>query len=240
MELKSVFAAYGEKPLLFLWGSLLYVFFSLIVLLSTIGILLVSFLLLFFFGYLPNFDTPLNLILYALPTTIALLFMLYMNGCITAATIYAYKNATNGTVISLIDFYHYGLSRGPMMFSIGVLRDFFMFIVIGVGTAIYYYGLQGFEYGTHILAIYTLMVLFVFHLITKPGIIACGLGERPFESFKKTYLVFAKKHIYFIVFFTMYAFVWLMNFIPILQFISLFVLFPLSYSALIKMVEEIR
>lgn len=240
MDLKKVFAAYGEKPLLFLWGSVLHVFFSLIVFLSTIGILLLSLLVLFFFGYTPDFSNTTNMILYAIPVFFALVYMIYMNGCTTAATVYAYKSAIDGKVVSLIEFYHYGLARGPMMFSIGILRDFFMFTVIGIGAAIYYFALQNFEFGIHLFAIYALITVFFFHLITKPGIIACGLGEKPFESFKKTYLVFAKRHIYFILFFVFYSFIWLLNFVPLINILSLFVLFPLLYSALIEMVDELR
>lgn len=238
MQLKTIFSAYGEKPFLFIWGSVLYVFFSLLTLFATIGIILFSSLLLFFAGFPISFDDYTNIALYAIPLLAALLFLIYMNGCITSATIYAYKKALSGSHVSLVDFYHYGLSRGPMMFSIGILRDFFMFIVIGIGVALYYYALQEWEYGIHLLALYSLGVFFVFHLITKPGIISCGLGEEPFEAFKKVYFVFAEQHVYFLTFFFIYSVVWLLNFIPLIHFISLPVLYPLIYGALIQMVDE--
>jgi len=240
MELKTVFAAYGEKPFLFIWGSVLYVFFSLLVLFATFGIILFSSLILFFAGVPISFEDYTNILLYGIPIFVAVLFLIYMNGCINAATIYAYKKALSGSPVSLVEFYHYGLDRGAMMFSIGILRDFFMFVVIGLGIAVYYYTLQGWEYGLHLLSAYSLSVFFFFHLLTKPGIIACGLGEHPYEAFKKVYLVFAEKHVYFLVFFTIYGAIWLLNFIPLIQFVSLPVLYPLVYSALIKMVEEVK
>jgi len=240
MELKSVFAAYGERPFLFMWTSVLYVFFSLVVFFATIGILLFSSLALFLIGYPLSFENNISLALYGVALFISLLFLVYMNGCITAATVYALKKALNGSPVSLVDFYHYGLSRGPMMFSIGILRDFFMFITIGVGVAVYFYGLQNFEYGIHLLVGYSAIVFFFFHLLTKPGLIACGLGDKPFEAFKRLYTTFVKNHIYFLLMFCAYAFVWLLNFVPLLQFISLLVLYPLSYSALVKMVDETK
>ncbi len=240
MELKTVFSAYGEKPFLFIWGSVLYVFFSLLVLFATTGILLFSSLALFFAGFPLSFEDYTTITLYAIPLLAAVFFLIYMNGCITAATIYAYKKALTGSHVSLVEFYHYGLSRGPMIFSIGIMRDFFMLIIIGIGVALYYYALQDWEYGIHLLALYSLSVFFVFHLTAKPGIIACGLGAEPFEAFKELYFVFAEKHIYYVSFFFIYSIIWLLNFIPLIQFVSLPVLYPLVYSALITMVEEER
>jgi hypothetical protein len=127
-----------------------------------------------------------------------------------------------------------------MVFSIGALRDFFMLLLIVPLAAVYVLYLQDYQYMDIIFCLVVITIAVLFHLLAKPGIIATGLGDSPFDAFKRTFQVFKTRHIYFIGTFFVYGIVWVLNFIPLLQFISLFVLYPIVYAALVEMVANTK
>ncbi|MFH1221810.1 MAG: hypothetical protein V1492_01860 [Candidatus Micrarchaeota archaeon] len=239
-EIKTAFAAYGDKPFLFMWAAILYVFFSLVFFFAAVGLVLIGLIIAFVLGYEFSTTSPIAIALYALPALIAVLFYLFVSGGVSAAVVKTFKSALTGGKTSMIEFYNYGLSRSLMVFSIGALRDFFMLLLIAPLAAVYVLYLQDYQYMDIIFCLVVITIAVLFHLLAKPGIIATGLGDPPFDAFKRTFQVFKTKHIYFIGVYFVYLIVWVLNFVPLLQFISLFVLYPIVYAALIEMVANTK
>ncbi|MEM3075214.1 MAG: hypothetical protein QW590_00095 [Candidatus Bilamarchaeaceae archaeon] len=237
-ELSKAFALYTDKPFLFMWGSVLYVFFILLFFLSALGIVMLTLIISFLADYPLTYDSPvvigLGLILF--------IYLVYFTGGITAAMVLVYKNAMRSAKTSLLDFYNYLLSKAPVMFGITLMREVFTALAVGgVGGLLYYLGWFEYEYVDVLFAVYALGVVFLMRLIAMPAIITCGLGEKStFEAFRMIYVLITKRHIYFLITFALFSLAWVLNLIPIVQFISLFCIFPIAYAALIEMVLETK
>ena len=235
-ELQRAFRAYAAKPFLFMWGSILYVFFILVFLLSTVGLAMIALIVSFLLDYPIALDSPIVI------ASIVLLFLyfLYFTGGVNAALIRTYNDAVNGKKTSLIEFYQYALSHAPLMFGITLMRDLFIVLLIAPLGALYYFYLMDYELTDVLLGLYSAGVVFVLHFAATPAIVSCGLGELPFDAFRRVYFVIRNKHVLFLGLFILFSITWPFNLVPILQFVTLFFVYPLVLSAMALMINESR
>jgi hypothetical protein len=125
------------------------------------------------------------------------------------------------------------------MFGIMLLRDLLWLLLAGPGIAIYMYFLKDVAIMDILTGMYVLTVTFVLHMLFTPAFISAGaLGTSFFGSMKHAFEFLRRRHIFFITIYALYAVVWFMNFIPFVQFITLFFAYPVLYAAMVVMFEE--
>ena len=236
--IKKAFSAYTAKPFLFMWGSIVYLFMFLVFLLATFGFVLIYFMLTSVLSYDITLDANVESIPNLIIAAAILVAFIYFMGALNAALAKTYYNAVDGIKTSLVDFYHYGLSRGPMMFSVVLMREFISLLILGPLAAIYYYFLMDFQYMDMIFYTVVLFLIFVIHFLFTPALIAASLGALPFDSFRKAFLTIKYKNVHLFAMFILFAVVWVLNFIPLLQLFTIFFFYPIIYSALIMLVED--
>ncbi len=233
-SIKKAFAAYKSKPLLFMWGSFVYLFMFLLFLLAAFGLALIYFMLASIVRYEVTLESPVTL---GILLIISVVFI-YFTGGVNASLAKTYYSAVSGVKTSLLDFYHYALSRAPQMFGVVLMREFITLLLIGPVAAIYYYFLTETQYMDYLLYLYVFFVIFVLHLVFTPALISVALGSLPFDAFRSMLFTLKKKHIYYVGLFLLFAMVWVLNFIPLVQLVTIFFLYPVIYTALIIFVKE--
>ncbi len=238
--INKTFSAYMAKPFMFMWGSFVYLFMFVIFLLTAFGLALLYFMLASALSYNISMELTIEALPNLLVATIIPVLFFYLIGGLNAALIKTYYNAMNGTKTSLLDFYHYALSKAPVMFGILLMRDLISLLLIGPVAAIYFLYLSQYAYMDVILFVFALFIIFIIHLLATPAIISAALGASSFDAFRTAFLTIKTKHVYFVAMFILFAMVWLFNFVPLINIFTIFFLYPVIYSALIIFVIEER
>ncbi|MFH1394245.1 MAG: hypothetical protein ABII71_05605 [Candidatus Micrarchaeota archaeon] len=231
-SLNKSFNAYKKHPFIFIWGSLIYILMLVVFLLAAIG-----FFLIYFMGAsLANVPVDID----EIPTMIVLgliifVFLYFISG-LSAGLAMTYRKALTTNRTSLAEFYAYAIRKAPVMFGILILRDVLTLLVVGPAAAVYFFFLENVEFMDAVLAIYALFWIFVFHCIFTPAFVAAGaFDESLFQSMHRAFRTLKTKHISYIGLFIVFALMWLLNFIPLIQLATLFFLYPVIYTAIIVM-----
>ena len=233
-SLSKAFRIYSKRPFNFAWGSLLCVFLLLAFAFACIGLFMIYFLISSVLGISVSTDS--------IPTLIAagaiiILFMFFANG-INAALAVAYREAFNKQKTNLLSFYSYALNMAPTMFVIMLIRDLLWLLLVGPAFALYELVLKSHGYMDMLLLLYVLIVTFTIHLLFTPAFLSAGaFGTNTYASLRRTTYFLRNKHINFIGLYILFAIAWLLNFIPLLQIVSIFFLYPVIYTAMIAMLE---
>ncbi len=233
-SIKRAFSAFTSKPFLFMWGSFAYIFMFLVFLLAAMGLVLIYFIAASAVEYHITLESPVTI---GVAAVITLLF-LYCMGGLNAALAKTYYSAVDGMKTSLLDFYHYALSRAPPMFGLMLMREFFTILLVGPVAAIYYYFLSEYQYADYLLYMYALVIVFILHMLFTPAMVSVSLGQLPFEAFRTMFFTIKKKHVHFIGMYILFAIVWALNFIPLIQLATIFFLYPVIYTAMILLIKE--
>jgi hypothetical protein len=99
--------------------------------------------------------------------------------------------------------------------------------------------LNGVEFMDVLTGMYVLSVTFVIHLIFTPAFLSAGaLDTGLFSSMKHAFEFMRRRHIFFITLYSLFAVVWFLNFVPFVQFITIFFAYPVLYAAMIVMFED--
>lgn len=234
-SLRRAFNAYTRHPFIFVWGSLVYLLMLLVFALATFGFFVLFFMAASLLGVTVDFGQ--------LPTqvaaaVIAVVFM-YFNGGLNAGLAMTYHKALTKNKTSLAEFYAFAMHKAPEMFGILLVREFLTLLLVGPAVAVYVFFLQGVEFADYLLYTYALGWVFVLHCLFTPAFIAAGaFGKNMFAAMRHAFYFMKAKHVNYIGLFILFAFVWLMNFIPLVQFATLFFAYPLVYAALIQMMES--
>ncbi|MBU0532783.1 hypothetical protein KKB44_04810 [Candidatus Micrarchaeota archaeon] len=214
---------------------MLHIFISLIFSFAAIGVFLIYFMFISLFGQELTLEAISTLAVIGVILTILLLFM---NG-INAALARAYKKALTKGKTSVAEFYSYALDKAPEMFAIMLTREFIWLLVVGPAIALYVYVLQGYEYMDWLVGTYAFCATFVVHMIFTPSLILAGaFNASIYDSFRQGLNFWRKKHMFFIGIYIIFAVAWLLNFIPLLQIVSIFFLYPLVYTAMVIMMQD--
>jgi hypothetical protein len=234
-SITKAFNAFSKHPFLFVWGSLMYIILLIAFFFAALGVVLAYFISLSMFG--KDLD-PSSLATLAIFGVIGLLFIFFSGG-LNAALARAYRSALWKEKMSLTKFYSYALDKAPEMFGVMLLRDLLWLLLAGPFIAVFVYFVSDVEFMDVLLYLYLLFVTFVVHLLFTPAFISAGaLGTDFFSSMKHAFDFLRKRHIFFIAMFSLFAVVWVLNFIPFVQFITIFFAYPVLYAAMIVMMED--
>lgn len=213
----------------------MYLILLLIFLLAGIGLIIGYFIALSVFG--KEFD-PQSLPSLAIFGVIALSFVFFSGG-LNAALARAYRGALWKEKTSLTKFYAYALDKAPETFGIMLLRDLLWLLLAGPGIGVYIYFLKGIDFMDILAGMYVLSVTFVLHLIFTPAFLSAGaLDTGLYSSMRHAFEFMRRRHIFFITLYSLFAVVWFLNFIPFVQFVTLFFAYPVLYVSMIVMFEE--
>jgi len=234
-SLKRSFNVVSKQPFLFVWSSLLYVFMFLLFSLAAIGLFLLYFLFLSIFGQELNFESIATMGVLAI---IGILVVFFING-LNMALAMAYNSGIKREKISLTRFYSYAVDRAPTSLGILLIRELLWLLLVGPFIALYIVYLEPYQYMDALLAIYGLFMTFIIHMLFTPSFILAGsFGTSIYSSIRLGFEFLRKRHVFFIGQYILFAFVWLMNFIPFLQIATIFFAYPLSYTSMIFMVKN--
>ncbi len=234
-SITKAFNAFSKNPFLFVWGSLMYLILLIAFFLAGLGLIIAYFLALSVFGK--------ELDLQSLPTlaifgVIALAFVFFSNG-LNAALARTFRGALWKEKTSLTKFYAYALDKAPEMFGIMLLRDLMWLLLAGPGIAIYLYFLKGIDFMDVLTGMYVLSVTFTLHLIFTPAFLSAGALDTGFySSMRHAFEFMRRRHIFFITMYSLFAVVWFLNFIPFVQFVTIFFAYPVLYASMVVMFED--
>ena len=234
-SITKAFNSYSKKPFLFVWSSLMYIILLLAFFFAALGIILIYFLTLSVFDRTLDMESLPTLAIFGV---IGLVFIFFTNG-LNAALARAYRSAVWDEKTSLTKFYSYALEKSVETFGIMLVRDLFWLLLSGPAIALYYYFMEGVEFMDLLVWTYVLFVTFVVHMLFTPAFISAGaFNMSTYNSMKHAFDFLRKRHIFFIGMFTLFAVVWALNFIPFVQFVTVFFAYPLLYAAMIVMMES--
>ncbi len=234
-SITKAFNSYSKTPFLFVWGSLMYLILLIAFFFAGLGLVLAYFISLSVFGKELDLQSLATMSIFGV---IAFAFIFFSGG-LNAALAKAYRSAVWKEKMSLTKFYSYALDKAPEMFGIMLLRDLLWLLLAGPVIAIYMVFLKDVAIMDILTGMYVISVTFMLHLIFTPAFISAGaLGTSFFSSMKHAFEFMRKRHIFFITIYALYAVVWFLNFIPFVQFITLFFAYPVLYAAMVIMFED--
>lgn len=236
VSLKKAFAEFSKHPFIFIWPSLVYVALQLLFVLASVGLFLIYFLLASVLGI----STGIQEIPTLVAAGIVLIIFLFFTSGLNAGLIKGYSQALEGKKITMADFFRYSLSKSAMLFAILLLREVLFLLVAGwVVAAFVYFDLGQYQYVDILVGAYVLFSIFIIHFLFTPAFISAGaLETRLFQSMRNSFRSLRKKHIYALGLYIVFAFIWILNFIPFIQLFTLFALYPIVYSAFIVMLKD--
>jgi hypothetical protein len=235
VSLKKSFNAYSKNPFMFVWASLMYIFVFIATLLACIGLVVIYFIAMSVFNQPVE---PQSIPTLAIGSVVVLLLLLLLNG-LNAALARAYHSAFWKEKTTLTTFYAYATDKAPTTFAILLMRELIWVLLAGPAIAIYVYFLSTVSYMDLLVGGYLLFITFIIHMVFTPAFLAAGaFGTDFYASLKHAFDFLRRRHIYFIGQYALFAVVWLLNFVPFLQFVTIFFAYPVVYNAMINMMED--
>ncbi len=234
-SIKKAYQAYGGRPFLFVWSSFLYIMMFFLFLFASVAV----FLIYFFAASLLGIPMSMESLEFIVPLAMVALFFIFCINGTNAALIRAYSWALQGKKTSLAEFHSYTLAKAPLMFTSMLVREVLSLIVIGPVVFAYFEYLTDYTYVEYLVGLYALFFLFIFHFAFTPAFISAGaLGTDLFGSFRNTFRMLRKRHVYALGIFVLFAFAWVLNLIPVVNLCSIFIIYPVLLSALIIITKE--
>lgn len=234
-SLKKSFDIYSKSPFLFVWASIMYISVFIATVLASAGIVVIYFITMAIFSQAVD---PASLPTMALGCVVGLLLMLLLSG-LNAALAAAYHSAFWKEKTALTTFYAYAMDKGPTSFVIMLMRELVWLVLAGPAIAIYIYYLSSTPYMDLLTGGYVLSVTFVIHMVFTPALLSAGaFGTDLYNSLKHAFDFLRRRHIFFVGQYALFAVTWFLNFVPFLQFVTIFFAYPVVYTAMINMMEE--
>jgi hypothetical protein len=235
LSLKKAFDRFSEHPFLFMWSSLLYVGFQLLYILAAVGVFLIYFLFASVMGLNTGIDEIQTL---GAAAFVVILFLFFSSG-LNGGLAFALHNSLDNKKTALAEFLSYSLSRSPVMFAIMLLREVVFLMLVGPIIALYIFVLNEYEYMDVLAGILVLTITFLIHWVFTPALIYAGaFGMEVFGAMRSGFRLLRNRHVYFLGLYLVFAPLWLLSFIPIIQIFTMFALYPISYSSMIAMLEK--
>ncbi len=234
-SLKRAMSAYTKNPFPFAWASLIYVFLFFIFLFAVIGIYLAFFILMSVLGQEVN---PVSRPSLAVAAFASFIFLFVLCG-LNAALVIAYRNGGLKEKTSLTSFFSSAIEKAPGGFAIALVRDLIWLIFAAPAIAIFVISFSNMDYMDIALALYLLTETFFIHMLFTPAIIYSALGTDFVGAFRRTFNILRRKHVNFIGLYIVFCLAFVLNLIPLIGLFFIFCVYPISYTALIAMMEGI-
>ncbi|MBI5047242.1 hypothetical protein HZC07_05950 [Candidatus Micrarchaeota archaeon] len=240
-SLKRAMNGYTKNMVGFVSSSVNYIVFLVLFTLAMTGLLIGYFMLVSAFNFPLTLDINTDIVAAVVNIAFLLIifeaylfFMCGLNGALAKS----YEHNMGIGKLSLTEFYYHALRTSPTLYGIKVIRDIIWALFVAPAVGIYIFALSGYLYTDWLVGIYVLAVTFVLHLLFTPAMLSASISNTGIiTSLKKGLRTLQTKHIRFIGMYIIFAFSWLMNFLPLIQIVSIFALYPLTYSAMAILVE---
>ncbi len=234
-SLKKSFEAYKKHPFIFVWGSLVYLLMLVVFTLAAVGLFLIYFMISALTNTPVGPEEPITLAVVG----VTVLILAYFLSGLSAGLSMTYQKALTTSKTSLAEFYGYALQKAPVVFEILLIRDLLSLLIIGPAVAVYFYFLENMQYMDWVLGIYVLFWIFVLHFLFTPAFISAGAFNKGlYASMRQAFRLIRKKHANYLGLFILFALFWLLNFVPLVQLVTLFFLYPVAYAAIVSMMEN--
>ena len=234
-SIRKSFAAFSKMPFIFAWSSFMYLFLLGAVFFTALGIGMAYLIALSVFDQPVDLYSTTSMAVFGI---LALLFVFISSG-LNASLARAYHSAFWREKTSLTVFFSFALRKAPEMFGIMLVRDLLWLVLAGPFIAIYIYFLSDIGLMDVLLGMYLLFITFVIHMVFTPAFIAAGaFGTELVSSLKHALVFLRKRHFFFMGLYAVFALVWLLNYVPFLNLVTLFFLYPVMYAAMIVMMED--
>ena len=234
-SLRKAFSAYTKRPFLFVWGSLMYVFMLIIFFFAALAFLLAYFLFLSVIGQPFDLKSIPTLVVLGI---IGLVFKFFASG-LNASLARTYHSALWKQKTTITAFYTYALERSLQNFAILVIRDVFWLLLAGPFIAAYVFFLSTIQYMDVLIGLIVATITFVIHMLFTPALLSSGAFTTGlYSSLLHGLNLLKRKHVMFVGLYIIFAVFWLLNFVPFVQLVTIFFLYPIAYSALILMMEN--
>ncbi|MDD5023022.1 MAG: hypothetical protein PHU63_02535 [Candidatus ainarchaeum sp.] len=225
---------YTKKPILFAWTVIISIILNFIAIGAVAGAFLVVYYAL---AIMEMGDVPL--LIYSLISVLFITYLVIMNG-LKGALINSLKGITKKQQPSITYFFKYAIQRGSVFFSITLLKLVFSAIFIIPIYLLYQNVLLPMEI-PHLELIFSIVVAGIVFIIEFPfsyTYISAAVNEYGVINSLRASLRFLRKRglsafgIYIV-----YAIVWTTLFVPLLNIVSILVLYPIVYTAMILLYE---
>jgi hypothetical protein len=212
----------------------MYVALQLLFALAALGVFLIYFFIASVFGLSTAVTSTPTIVAAAVSLLMLLLFSCGLN----AGLLRSYAAALEGRKTTVAEFLRYSLQKAPEMFAITVVRDLLLVILVAPLLVAYVYSFKTLPYMDIFVAAYALGMTFLIHFLFTPALLSMGVfGTDPVSSFRNGIGFLKRKHFNAMALYAVFALVWLLNFVPVVQIITIFVVYPAAYSALIVMFQ---
>lgn len=234
-SLSKAFSAFSGRPFNYIWASLLFLLFLAISLLASFALFLIYFMV----ASALNFTVDLASVPTLVVISIVALIFLFLTDGFNGALALAYRKAVAREKISLVEFYTYAIRSALKLFTITLLRDIVWLLCIAPIAILYLYALSDYELMDILAAVIILGITFIIHALFTPALISAGSGNSSiYNSLRQGFSVLRRKHINFLAAYLVFALIWVLNFVPIVNLFTIFFAYPVAYSALCLMVES--
>ncbi|MDO8554371.1 MAG: hypothetical protein Q7S22_06180 [Candidatus Micrarchaeota archaeon] len=235
-SIKRSLSSYMKNPVRFVSASITYAIFQLLAVLVAFGV----FILLVFVASIVNInviDVPLFVI-----SAISLLVFCYFSGAFYASLINSYNQIMVGNNVKFLDFYKFAMERASTIFGISVLRGIVVILFTAPILLLYFYVLKDQQlpviqpYLLQIVQFIALFMAFFANLLFFAAPIhAVTSRTGVFQSIKAGLGTIRQKHIFALISYGVYSLVFLTLLIPLLDILTLLVIYPIILSALITL-----
>ncbi len=172
---------------------------------------------------------------------IVAMFFTYMMGAFNSSLALAYRRALTGQKTSLGAFYAHALKTAPVMFGIVIARELAWLVAVGSIIAAYYIFAADMEIVGWLVGFYALFMTFLIHMFFTPSLITASIMDTyVVAALKRGMVVLRRRHVGLLIVYILFALVWLLNFVPLLGLVTIFFLYPITYSALIVLTSSER
>ena len=229
-SISKSFELYANRPAAFVFSTLTHCVFNLLLLLALAGVFLI------FFFIVSVFKLAEAPTVFAIVGAILALFYLYFSSAFFGSLVKAYSLLATGTNFSFMDFYRYAMGNGWTFFSLNLIRLVLLALVNLPSALIYflYLSQNPIKYVDYLLLLLSIFLTFFVELFLFPSFIAAATyNSGVLRSLKFAGQLFQKRHIFAVCLFVVYSFVWVFNWVPVIQLVTILVFYPVVYTAMI-------
>ena len=223
-----------RNPVGFASVSVTYLVFQLLAILVAFGI----FIILLFIASIAGIAVagiPLVVI-----SVISFLVFSYFTGGFYASLINSYNQVMVGNKVKFLDFYKFAMERASTLFGIIIIKMAVTGIFTAPILALYLFVLKDQQlplvqpYMLQIVELVTLFMVFLAHFIFFAAPIHAATSRTGvFASIGAGFKTIRQKHISAFVLYAFHSLIWLTFLVPLLDILTLLILYPIMLSALI-------
>ncbi len=228
-SIQKAVSSFTAKPLPFITVASIHLLTQMLLLFSVAGL----FLIIFFTASLARITIDSTMLM-AIAAILGIIFLYFVSG-IKGAAFKAYHEALNNRKFGFFQFYDYVVKNSGRYFGLFLARAMVAAVPIGIMLAAYYFLIKRWPipYLDIIVGIISAGVLFLVYYLFYGSFISASLYDTNLKaSLKKCFRYIKSAHIFALILYAAYAIIWLTQFIPIINLVTLFVTFPIAYTSM--------